>query len=155
MNLIEKYSNKLPGYHPILIREGWQVAQLNYMEEQDITNIKKIDVHRRTDEAFWLQKGRAVLITADLQDDKPIFYAELMLPEIVYNIPNDVWHNIAMTPGSEVIIVEKSETHLDDFEFFDLNEQQYQEMKEIVLNVLNTKLNERVNGSLGKRLRKG
>ena len=138
MNLIEKYNNKLPGYHPFLIREGWQVAQLNYMEEQDIDNIKKIDVHRQTDEAFWLQKGKVVLITALLEADKPTFSAELMLPEIVYNIPKDVWHNIAMTPGSEVVIVEKSETHLGDFEFFHLNEEECQKMRQIVYDAFNS-----------------
>ena len=137
MSLLEKYSNKIPGYHPVLIREGWQVAQLNYMAEQDIANIRKMDVHRQTDEAFWLQNGKVVLITADLNGDEPLFHAELMLPEIVYNIPKDVWHNIAMTPGSEVVIVEKSETHLDDFEFFDLNEQECQLMRDMVLDLLN------------------
>lgn len=152
MNSIEKYSNKDQGYHPVLIREGWQVAQLNYMTEQDIMNIKKVDVHRQTDEAFWLQKGKVALITAELEGDKPIFYAELMLPEIVYNIPKGVWHNIAMTPGSEVIIVEKSETHLSDFEFFDLDDHACLDMREKVLNVLNTaNLSERVNGNLEKR----
>ena len=152
MDLIEKYSNKLPGYHPILISEGWQVAQLNYMEEQDIVNIKKLDVHRQTDEAFWLQKGKVALITASLEGGKPTFYAELMLPGVVYNIPKDVWHNIAMTPGSEVVIVEKSDTHLADFEFFDLDDQQCLVMAEKVLSALNAQdFSERVNGNLEKR----
>ncbi|WP_185154126.1 hypothetical protein [Fulvivirga sp. M361] len=152
MNRLEKYSNKLPGYHPILIREGWQVAQLNYMEEQDVMNIKRIDVHRQTDEVFWLQKGQVALITAELNDGKPKFYAELMLPEVVYNIPENVWHNIAMTPGSEVVIVEKSNTHLADFEFFDLSDQECLELKETVFNVFNApKLSERVNGNLERR----
>ena len=144
MNPIEKYSNKLQGYHPVLMSEGWQVALLNYMEAQHLSNIKRIDVHRQTDEAFWLQKGKVVLITATFESDKPTFYAELMLPEIVYNIPKGVWHNIAMTPGSSVVIVEKSETHLTDFEFFDLSEEECQEMKEKVLHELNkpTILNE-------------
>ena len=137
MNLIEKYNNKLPGYHPMVIREGWQVAQLNYMEEQDIVNIKKMDVHRRTDEVFWLQKGRVALITAELEGDQPLFHVELMQPGIIYNIPKNVWHNIAMTPDSEVVIVERSDTHVDDFEFFDLNDQECLKMKETVLNVLN------------------
>ncbi|MCG8310107.1 MAG: hypothetical protein MI975_22105 [Cytophagales bacterium] len=137
MSLIEKYSNKRKGYHPILISEGWQVAQLNYIEEQDIANIEKIDLHRHTDEVFWLQTGNVALITAEMESGKPIFHVELMLPEIVYNIPKNVWHNIAMTPGSAVVIMEKSNTHLNDFEFYGLNDRESQEMKGIVLNVFN------------------
>ncbi|MDN5217285.1 hypothetical protein QQ020_34750 [Fulvivirgaceae bacterium BMA12] len=151
MNLIEKYANRLPGYHPLLISEGWQVAQLNYMEEQDITNIRKIDVHRQTDEVFWLQNGKVALITADLKDDKPTFHAELMQPGILYNIPKNVWHNIAMTPDSEVVIVEKSETHTGDYEFFDLDHRQRQVLQEAVMQVFNKpNLIKSANGNLEK-----
>ena len=137
MSQIQKYSTKQQGYHPFLISKGWQVAQLNYMEEQEINNISKIDVHRQTDEAFWLQKGKVVLITVELESNKTTFHAELMQHGIVYNIPKNVWHNIAMTLESEVIIVEKSDTHLDDVDFFDLSEKQCIKMREIVYGAFN------------------
>ena len=133
MSLIEKYRNTDKGYHPFLIRPGWQIAQLNYTEEQHIDNIRRLDVHRQTDEAFWLQKGKVVLITAELDDKEFSFSAELMYPGTIYNIPKNTLHNIAMTPGSEVIIVEKSNTHLDDFEFNYLNDSQCLKLKEAVL----------------------
>ena len=31
--MIEAYYCKEKGYHPFLIRDGWQVAQLNYVEK--------------------------------------------------------------------------------------------------------------------------
>lgn len=133
MSNLESYKIKEKGYHPFLIREGWQVAQLNYTEEQDIGNINKIDVHFETDEAFVLLRGDAVLITATLEDKKPFFYVKLMEYNTTYNIPKKVWHNIVMKKDCEVLIVEKSNTHLRDFEYFELNKEQIANLKEKVI----------------------
>ncbi|MGB5435871.1 MAG: hypothetical protein WBM98_08270, partial [Maribacter sp.] len=130
--MIESYKIKENGYHPFLIRDGWQVAQLNYMPEQHIDNIKKLDVHHLTDEVFILLKGKAVLISAQIDSDIVKFEVELMKPNITYNIPVDTWHNIAMEKGCEVLIVEKSNTHLGDFEFYPLNKEKKQEMDALV-----------------------
>ncbi|APY11570.1 hypothetical protein BWZ22_10105 [Seonamhaeicola sp. S2-3] len=131
-NVIEQYKVEGNGYHPFLIREGWQVAQLNYMPEQHIDNIKKLDVHFLTDEVFILLKGEAVLIGAKIEDGNVVFETELLKTNITYNIPANTWHNIAMKEGSEIIIVEKSNTHISDFEFFQLNKAQITELKQKV-----------------------
>lgn len=132
MKLIEQYHIGDNGYHPFLIRDGWQVAQLNYMPEQEIGNIKKLDVHHLTDEVFILLKGKAVLITAKIEGDEIEYDVELMQPKITYNIPVETWHNIAMEVGCEVIIVEKSNTHEGDFDFFELSVEKRMEMKALV-----------------------
>lgn len=129
MSLIEKYKIDNEGYHPFLIREGWQVAQLNADENQKIENITKLDVHFHTDEVFLLLKGEVVLITASIEDKKLEYELELMKKGVTYNIPKNVWHNIAMQEGSEVIIVEKSDTHLSDFEFHNLSEDEQMELR--------------------------
>ena len=132
MRLIEKYEIREEGYHPFLIREGWQVAQLNYDENQKIEHITKLDIHNHTDEVFILLKGTVVLITATLDQNQPKFEMELMKSGITYNIPQKTWHNIAMEEGSEVIIIEKSNTHVYDFEFFELTAEKQQELRERV-----------------------
>ncbi|MBD1260085.1 hypothetical protein HZY62_05775 [Maribacter polysiphoniae] len=137
MKLIEQYHIGDKGYHPFLIRDGWQVAQLNYMPEQEIGNIKKLDIHHLTDEVFILLKGKAVLITAKIEGDEIEYDVELMQPNITYNIPVETWHNIAMDVDCEVIIVEKSNTHEGDFDFFDLSIEKRMEMKELVENAFN------------------
>jgi len=124
MSLIETYSINEEGYHPFLIREGWQVAKLNYLEELHINNIIKIEAHRETDEVFVLLKGKALLILAELQENNPIFEITLMKPAVTYNVPKNRWHNIAMEKGSEVLIIEKSNTHLNDVEYIFLNNSQ-------------------------------
>jgi mannose-6-phosphate isomerase-like protein (cupin superfamily) len=129
MNTIEKYEIKESGYHPFLIRDGWQVAQLNYDISQNVENIKKLDIHNHTDEVFILLKGTAVLITAILNNNQPQFGLEIMKPGITYNIPQKTWHNIAMEKGCGVIVVEKSNTHENDFEFFYLTEEKQLELR--------------------------
>jgi len=132
MKLIEQYQISDNGYHPFLIRDGWQVAQLNYIPEQEIGNIEKLDIHHLTDEVFILLKGNAVLIGAEINGNDVDFKVELMLPHITYNIPVNTWHNIAMSQDCEIIIVEKSNTHKGDFEFFQLSEEKKQEMEALV-----------------------
>ena len=134
--MLEKYNIKEKGYHPFLIREGWQVAQLNFIESQHISNIDKIEVHHQTDEVFVLLKGKAVLITVTSIDALFRFSTELMIPHITYNIPKNVWHNIAMEKGSEVLIVEQSNTHLNDVDYLKLNTAQQKDLKTKVQNDL-------------------
>jgi mannose-6-phosphate isomerase-like protein (cupin superfamily) len=121
MQIIEKYAIEESGYHPLLIREGWQVAKLNYIVTQNVENIDKLDLHNHTDEVFILLKGRAVLVGATIEENHSEFIVELMQPGIVYNIPQKTWHNISIEDGCEVLIIEKSNTHLSDVEFFYLS----------------------------------
>lgn len=123
--MIETYEHKGEGYNPFLIRDGWQVAQLNHMEAQDLGGIRKIDMHLQTDEVFFLVKGRAVLIVAR-DDGKLQFDCAKMKPGITYNIPVRTWHNIAMDKDASVIIVEKNGTHLGDFVFRELTAKERQ-----------------------------
>lgn len=126
--IIETYRYEEQGYYPFLIRGGWQVAQLNYMPEQDLYGIQKMDVHFRTDEAFILLKGTAILIGAAEQDNEFTFECVKMQPGIVYNIPVKQWHNIAMDKEAELLIVEKSDTHLGDYEFRQLSDEQKKQL---------------------------
>lgn len=115
--LIENYYHRGEGYNPFIIRDGWQVAQLNYTKEQDPANIEKIDKHLLTDEVFMLINGNAVLIAIDTRNDELVFECTRMEPGITYNIPVNTWHNIALEKNASVIIVERSNTHFGDFEY--------------------------------------
>lgn len=133
--MIESFSIKENGYHPFLIREGWQMAQLNYTEEQHIDQITNLDVHLKTDEVFVPMEGNAILIVAAIVNNEPVFEVEYMMLNKVYNIPKDVWHNIAMEPESEVLIAEKANTHISDFEHLELSNSKQEELK-IMVNTL-------------------
>lgn len=132
--LIETYLHEGEGYNPFFIKDDWQVAQLNYVKEQDPVNISKIDMHLLTDEIFILLKGNAVLIGAVERDGVLIFECKKMLEGITYNIPLNTWHNVAIEKEASMIIVEKSNTHLGDVVYRKLSWKQEEELRQQILN---------------------
>lgn len=129
MQIIDRYCPLEPGYNPFLTGTAWQVAVLNYAPGESLEQIDKLDVHRLTDEIFVLLEGRAVLIAAQVGPAGIEGYdLEEMRTGVVCNIRRGVWHKIAMSEGSRVLIVENAGTHLDDFEFYPLTEAQRGEL---------------------------
>jgi len=135
--MIETYEYKGDGYDPFLIRDGWQVAQLNHMEAQDLEGIVKIDKHLLTDEVFVLVRGTAVLIAATANEGgDPDFTCVKMQQGITYNIPANTWHNIAMDRDASVIIVERNGTHLGDYVYMPLTAGEQGRLKKAIKTVL-------------------
>lgn len=130
MELLETYEHHGDGYNPFLITPTWQVAQLNYLPEQHFRSISKIDRHLETDEAFVLFSGTAVLIVAEEEGGTLTLQPTLMEPEKTYNVPKNVWHNIALAEDARVLIVENCNTHLGDFEFRDLSQTEKSELEQ-------------------------
>lgn len=126
--IIEIFVHKGEGYNPFFIRDHWQVAQLNHIPAQDLLQIEKMDMHRKTDEIFILTKGTAVLIAGEIEKEEFLFQCICMEVGITYNIPANAWHNIAMDKHAELIIVEKSNTHLGDFAYQFLTKKERQEL---------------------------
>lgn len=125
LKLAQKFEYKGEGFSPLYINDKWQVAQLNYAPEQEIGNIKSVDIHFKTDELFVLLKGTAILIAAERQDDRYVrFETTFMQKGVVYNIPKMVWHNIALLEGAEVIIFEDKNSHLGEYEIVDLSQEE-------------------------------
>lgn len=121
---IAQFSEDAHGFYPLFLEKDWQVAILNYLDGQGFGSINKVDVHFETDEVFILQKGTAILIATEVVDKK-IQHTELikMKEGVIYNIPKNCWHNIAMSKDAKVFIVEKSGTHKGDYEFFYLSDE--------------------------------
>ena len=131
--LIKTYYKKENGYHPFFIQEHWQVAQLNFMPIFSFTTIDRVERHRHTDEIFVLTKGTAVLIAAVIQATYISFECIQMQQGITYNVPANTWHTIAMSEDAEVIIVEKSNTHLDDCLYYLLSKSDREKLKDQIL----------------------
>ena len=129
MKIIDCYAPREAGYHPFLIGPVWQTAVLNYAPAESLEQIDKLDVHHQTDELFVLLEGNAVLIAAALDDSGIAGYdLQDMQPGIASNIRRHVWHKIAMSEGSRVLIVENADTHRGDFEFRGLSAQEREEL---------------------------
>ena len=131
--LIEQYACHDTGYFPFIMRDGWQVAKLNYMPQQDVKAIHKLDKHNNTDEVFILLKGTAILIAAEEKGEGNFsFQCKRMEQGITYNIPKGIWHNIAMVESTELIIVEKDNTHVNDYEYFPLSDIQKNTLEKLI-----------------------
>ena len=117
MNKIRISSCNGEGYLPLSIHEGWQVAYLTTCEKHQLDDLENMEVHLRTDELFILLRGGAVLLEADYESKQPIFHALNMKPFLMYDVPQGVWHNIAMAPGTLLLIIEKDNTHLNDVHY--------------------------------------
>jgi len=126
--LIEAYRHAGEGYNPYLIGPLWQVAQLNFQADLAPDAIQKMDVHHRTDETFLLMAGQAVLIAADIQKDTISYELIHMRPRVLYNIPRGCWHNIALSTDAEILITEDANTHLGDFEYHYLSQEEQKEL---------------------------
>ena len=136
MKIIDEHTFEGKGYHPFLITDRWQVAYLNYAEAESLEQIEKLDIHHQTDEVFILLQGKAALIGASVTDQNINYDVVNMQPGIEYNIRREVWHKIAMQSGSQVLIIEKNDTHLNDFEFFELTESQKSQLRECVTKIV-------------------
>jgi mannose-6-phosphate isomerase-like protein (cupin superfamily) len=135
--MIEQYFYDDKGYNPYLIQDNWQVAQLNYVEKHGLDDMDSIEVHKETDEVFILLKGRAVLIAANVEKDKSLFYEAVNMQQgVSYNIPKGVWHNIAMDKDTQIIIVEKSNTHINDCTLWYLTDSERKKLYQSVKDVL-------------------
>jgi len=135
--LIETYYHEGIGYNPFIIKDNWQVAQLNFMPEQGLYAIQKMDMHMQTDEVFVLTTGTAVLIGAVLESKGFNFQLIQMKIGVTYNVPVNTWHNIAMDKDAEVIIIEKSNTHLGDFVYRQLSQNEAEYLNDAIRRLLN------------------
>jgi ureidoglycolate hydrolase len=102
------------GYKPLLVSAGWQVAQLNDCEELHSDTVNRIERHDASDEVFVLLRGNATLVTATQQAGQFQFTLLQMEQGVTYNIPCGTWHTIITSPGMQVMIVEKDQTHEND-----------------------------------------
>lgn len=138
--LIETYSHPGEGYNPFFIKDNWQVAQLNYMPALDVLNIEKLEKHVHTDEVFILFKGTAVLVAAEEQETYFAYQCINMKQGVTYNIPANRWHAIAMEKDAEIIIVEKSNTHLGDVVYKPLTPEEKPGLDKQIQNALHQKV---------------
>lgn len=129
MKCIEVFNYTAAYYKPVKITDKWQIAYLNSCREYQLERIKKVDIHYKTDEAFVLLEGKAVLIGTEINKGKIDFELCNMTPGTTYNIPANTWHNIVLFENTRVLIFENANTHLDDYDFFHFNDEQTEALR--------------------------
>jgi ureidoglycolate hydrolase len=135
--MIEQYRLQAAGYSPFLIRPGWQIAELRYAHALRFGAVARIERHLQTDEAFIALDGRPVL-GAVAHDGSGTLSLDVKAMDygVTYNIPQGVWHTICLSPGDVVLIVERSETHMQDVEYRDLSVAEAAQVNRLLMEAL-------------------
>lgn len=90
----------------LLQSDGWKIGFLRYSER--FSEFKMLERHLKTEEAFILLEGEAVLY--ENQDTYPMEKGK------VYNIGRGVWHHIVVSKDATVMVVENSDTSKENTE---------------------------------------
>lgn len=101
------------GYSPVITYEGWRVAILNYIDELETQNIKRIQYHAETDEVFVLLKGDVILFIGGNGEEPGDIEAIHMEPFKMYNVKKGTWHTHTVSHDAMCLIVENSDTEDD------------------------------------------
>lgn len=133
--LIEIYGPEGTGLQPVLIKDSWQIAQLNYSVSYDVNYFDNLEVNQNSDKSISLLNGNAVLITAS---DRSGAELEILLLKrgISYNIPQNMGHKILMTKGSKIFIVAQSNAHLNNTINYFLDTKELKEIRQKVNQIL-------------------
>ena len=112
---ILNYSFDGEGMQRVFENEKWTVGIKNWKPANDITGINNLERHNKTDELFVL----------DIKAVK-------MEPNKVYNIPATLWHNTVTCKDTKMILIEDSNTSMDNSDILDLKEDQIAAIKALV-----------------------
>ena len=102
------------GYARVIDGPKWTVAELNYAERFDERKISYLERHNLTDETFVLLAGEATLLIGENAERVPLEMLKC------YNVKAGVWHNIIVTPGTRVLVVENSDTSKENTDYLNL-----------------------------------
>ena len=102
------------GYARVVDGPKWTVAELNYAEKFDADGISYLERHIEADETFVLLAGEATLLIGENVERVPLEMFKC------YNVKAGIWHNIILTPGTRVLVVENSDTSRSNTDYVEL-----------------------------------
>lgn len=117
------------GMQRVYENEKWTVGIKNWKPANDVTGIDCLERHNKTDELFVLVEGKCTLIFANETDDGLKFEAVHMEKDKVYNIPATLWHNTITQKDTRMILIEDSNTSMENSDILNLNEAQIAEVR--------------------------
>ena len=112
--MIKRITHNAEGFKVMTAFEGWKVGVLRY--NLRFSRLKEMERHLLTDEVFILTAGEATLYTEG--------ETAKMERGDVYVVPAGVWHHIVVSEDASVVVVENSNTSIENTEkkYFDEKE---------------------------------
>lgn len=117
------------GMQRVFENEKWTVGIKNWKPANDITGIDNLERHNKTDELFVLIAGTCTLISAVETENGLAFSRTVMEPNKVYNIPATLWHNTITTKDTKMILIEDSNTSMENSDVISLTAAQIEEIQ--------------------------
>ena len=106
----------------------WVIGIKNYKVANDISTLSALERHLLTDESFVLLEGRCTLI-AKQEDTLEI---KSMKKNHLYTINKGIWHTTIMVKGTKMVLVEKSNTSMENSELYQLTAQEIKDISHVV-----------------------
>lgn len=129
---IEHYEFAGEGMQRVYENEKWMVGIKNWKPANDITGIDCLERHNKTDELFVLTEGECTLIYANETKNGLEFGCVKMVPGKVFNIPATLWHNTITQKDTKMILIEDSNTSMENSDILKLDEDQIKNIRSLV-----------------------
>ena len=130
MNILN-YEFHGAGMQRVFENEKWTVGIKNWKPANDVTGIDCLERHNKTDELFVLVEGSCTLVYANETEGGLEFGAVKMEKDKVYNIPATLWHNTITCKDTKMILIEDSNTSMENSDILNLTEAQIAEMRSL------------------------
>ena len=130
MNILN-YEFNGEGMQRVFENEKWTVGIKNWKPANDVTGIDCLERHNKTDELFVLAEGSCTLVYANEENGGLEFGAVKMEKDKVYNIPATLWHNTITCRDTKMILIEDSNTSMENSDILNLTEAQIEEMRSL------------------------
>ncbi len=131
MNILN-YEFNGEGMARVFENEKWTVGIKNWKPANDVSGIDCLERHNQTDELFVLISGKCSLVFANEESGELKFEAVKMEPNKVYNIPATLWHNTITEKDTKMILIEDSNTSMDNSDIVELNAEQIKVVQGLV-----------------------
>ncbi len=110
----EIYSYDDIGFKKVFNYKSWSIAYLNFIDELIVDNLKYVEAHHETDEAFILLNGNASIIIAD-NNLTPMSFKKVKLElEKVFVVKSDSYHTLILDEDAKILIIEENNTNDDN-----------------------------------------
>ena len=106
------------GFDVLHSFDGWKTAFISYAEQYG--DLKVLKRHTKTDEAFLLIKGSAILF---FSEDGETAEAVKLEKEKIYIVKKNTWHHLKVSPDALIMVVENSDTSKENTETKIINDE--------------------------------
>ena len=110
------------GIQCVFDNKKWVVCIKNWKPNNDISEIRYLEVHHETDEQFVLLAGKAVLLAASRENDAFDIDVIGMEPGKVYNVPQGTWFNTITQKDTKLVYVQDAGTTAENSTYCDMTD---------------------------------